>query len=249
MKTKSTLTFIAIMLIGLVNAQTADEIITNYFENTGGYEAWGKLEGFKIIAKVNQGGMEIPLEIVQLKSGKQYTKFSVQGTEFMQGVYDGESLWSINFQSLTAEKADTEALENHKLNINDFPDALYDYKAKNYPVELLGEESIEGTETFKIKLTKEPIIVDGEKVDDIVFYFFDKETFVLLAQEQEIHSGPMKGKINTTTFSDYDEVAGLYFPFSIIEGLKGGQTQPLVIESIEVNPTVEETVFAFPSGE
>ena len=39
-----------------VNSQTADEIITNYFENTGGMENWGKLEGIQMSAKVNQGG-------------------------------------------------------------------------------------------------------------------------------------------------------------------------------------------------
>jgi hypothetical protein len=45
-------------------AQTADEIIAKYFENTGGIEAWESIEGVKMNAKVNQGGMEIPVEVV-----------------------------------------------------------------------------------------------------------------------------------------------------------------------------------------
>jgi len=40
-----------------VNAQTADEILANYFENTGGLDNWNKLEGIKMMAKINQGGM------------------------------------------------------------------------------------------------------------------------------------------------------------------------------------------------
>ena len=52
-----------------INAQTADEIIDTYFENTGGVENWQKVEGIKMSAKVNQGGMEIPIEITQLKNG------------------------------------------------------------------------------------------------------------------------------------------------------------------------------------
>ncbi|SVC22415.1 uncharacterized protein METZ01_LOCUS275269, partial [marine metagenome] len=62
-----------------INAQTVDEIIDNYFENTGGVENWEKIEGVKMNAKVNQGGMEIPIEIVQLKSGKMMTTINFQG--------------------------------------------------------------------------------------------------------------------------------------------------------------------------
>jgi carbonic anhydrase len=64
---KILLLVIAITASISVNSQTAEEIIANYFENTGGIENWAKLEGIKMSAKVNQGGMEIPLEITQLK--------------------------------------------------------------------------------------------------------------------------------------------------------------------------------------
>jgi outer membrane lipoprotein-sorting protein len=249
MKKKSTLLALAIFAFGFASAQSADEIVTNYFENTGGYDAWGKLEGLKMTAKVNQGGMEIPLEIVVLKDGKQYTKISLQGNEFMQGVFDGEVVWNTNFQSLTAEKADAETTANQKLEANDFPSDLYDYKDKGYTLELMGEETIEGTETFKLKLTKEPITVDGAEQDNVTFYYFDKENFVLLAEEQEIPAGPAKGMTGIVTFSDYDEVSGLYFPFSMSQGVKGGQTQPIKFETIEANPTVDAKVFAFPDGE
>ena len=48
-------------------AQTEKEIIANYIENTGGAEAWNKLQGIKMKAKVSQGGMEIPIETIQLR--------------------------------------------------------------------------------------------------------------------------------------------------------------------------------------
>ena len=48
---------IAITASMSINSQTAEEIIANYFENTGGIENWAKLEGIKMNAKVNQGGM------------------------------------------------------------------------------------------------------------------------------------------------------------------------------------------------
>lgn len=239
----------SVFAVSWAQAQTADEIITNYFENTGGHDNWGTLKGVKMNFKINQGGMEIPVEVVQLSDGKQYTKFSVQGKDFMQGVYDGTTLWSTNFQTLQAEKADSETIANHKLNDNDFPQDLYNYKEKGYTAELMGTETIEGTETFKIKLTKEPHTVDGQKVDDVAYYFFDKENFVPIAQESEIKSGPQKGITSQVTFSDYQEVEGFYFPFSITQGAKGGPSQPITVDAIEINPEVDESTFAFPAGE
>lgn len=234
----------------VANAQTADEVIMNYFEATGGYEAWGKLENVKMSAKVNQGGMEIPLEIVQMKDGRQYTKVSLQGQSFYQGVFDGEVVWSMNFQSMKAEKADEESTANQKLDANDFPSDLYDYKSKGYTVELMGSETVEGTDTHKIKVTKEPRTIAGEKVDNIVFYFFDKDSGALLMAEQEIAQGPQKGAIGQSTMSDYDEVNGLYFPFSMTQGIKGQGSQPLIIDAIETNVEIDESVFSFPeSGE
>jgi outer membrane lipoprotein-sorting protein len=229
-----------------VNAQTVDEILANYFENIGGLENLKKIEGMKMTAKVNNGGMEIPLEIYQFKGGKQLTIINFQGKELKQGVFDGETLWGHNFMTLKAEKSDAETTANMKLNNNDFPDPFIDYKEKGYLVELLGKEDIDGTETFKIKLTKELITVDGKEEEDVSFYFFDTENFVLIAIQSEIKTGQGKGMIQEITFSDYQEVDGLYFPFSMTQGVKGQPGAPITISAIELNPEVDDSVFAFP---
>lgn len=230
-----------------LSAQTVDEIIDTYFENIGGKETMAAVTGTKTTAKVNQGGLEIPLEIVQMAGGKQYTKFTLQGNEFFQGVYDGETLWSINFQSMKAEKSDAESTENYKLDINDFPDVFLNYKEKGYTLELVGDETIDGAETFKIKVVKEPKTIDGKEVEDISYYYFDKEAFVPLAIDTEVKSGQAAGMIQRVTFSDYQEVDGLYFAFSIGQGVKDGPSSPIIIESIELNPKVDDSMFAFPT--
>lgn len=245
---KLTILFMALIVsvTYLVEAQTADEIISTYFENIGGAENFGNLQGLKISASVNQQGMVIPIEIVQLKSGKQMTVITFQGKEIKQGVFNGETLWSTNFMTQKAEKSDQETTDNLKLDMNDFPDPFLNYKEKGYTVELMGKETIDGTETFKIKLVKEPVTVDGNKEDDISFYYFDVDNFVPLVSESEIKSGPMKGQVSQTKFSDYQEVGGLYFPFSFTQGLKDQGGQAITIEKVELNPTVDESAFEFP---
>lgn len=232
-----------------LQAQTADEIINAYHEVTGGEEAWQKVNALTMKASVNQGGMEIPVEVTQTRDGKQMIVINLQGTEIVQSAFDGEVLWSTNFQTMKAEKADGDMLTISKDQAKDFPDPLMGYKKKGYKAELVGTETIDGVETHKIKLTKKPLTLEGEKVDNIEYYYFDKESSVLIASESEMKIGPQKGSISQSLFSDYQEVDGLYFPFSISQGVKGGGSQPLAITEIIINPEVDESRFEFPETE
>lgn len=244
---KITLLFLAVFAGFTMNAQTADEILNNYFENIGGKEKLKAIKGIKTFMKLNMQGMEIPIESVQLADGRQVSTANFQGKEIKQGVFDGETLWSHNFMTMKAEKSPKEATDNFKLNSNDFPGPFLGYKEKGYTVELLGKEEIEGTEAFKIKLVKEPITVDGKKEDDVTYYFFDTENFVPIATQSVVTSGPMKGQTSQMLFSDYQEVDGLYFPFSMtmdMKGQAGGQT--MVITKMELNPTIDDDAFKFP---
>lgn len=247
---KITLIVSVFLFIGNLSAQgiTADEIIDNYLENTGGKDNWRALKGLRMTAQVNQGGMEIPVEVVQLADGRTYTKYSYQGTDLYLNVFDGENLWGINFQTMKAEKSDDESTYNFKLNLNDFPDSFLDYKDKGYSVELMGTETIDGTMTYKIKLVKEPIRVNGKEIEDVTFFYFHMEDFVPIVQDSEVKQGPQAGTIGRTTQSDYDEVGGLYFPFTLSQGMKDGPLFPFKIKSIEVNPEVDESVFKYPGG-
>lgn len=245
---KSLLLFSLVFSLGTSSqAQSVDEIIDGYYEVIGGKEAWGAVKGIKYIAKINQGGMEIPFEMVQTSEGIAYQKASFQGMSFMQGVYDGESLWNTNFQTMKPEKATTEEVENYRLNINDFPDALLNYKANGYVAEYIGEETFDGTNTYKLKITKEQITVDGAKIDDVEFYYFEVDSGAMIGMHKEMLSGPMKGMISETTFSDYQEVEGLYMPFTMTSGVKDGEGQAITMESIELNPEVDKSLLMFPS--
>ncbi|MCX7638088.1 MAG: outer membrane lipoprotein-sorting protein [Cyclobacteriaceae bacterium] len=230
-------------------AQSADEIIKRYFENTGGVDKWKALTGLRILAKANQQGMEIPIEIVQLKDGRQYTKVTFQGMDIKQGVFDGKTLWSTNFMNMKPERRDAESTENFKQQIGDFPDPFLNYKSLGYKVELVGKETVDGNETFKIKLIKKPIKVDGVPTDNVVFYYFDAQDYVPILIESEIKSGPAKGQISQIKYSDYQDVNGLIFPFSMTQGAKGSPMAfTTTVVKYELNPKVDEALFKYPEG-
>ncbi len=223
-------------------AQSADEVIAKYFTTIGGVEKLKPLKGIKMEMSIDAQGMQIPVEMVQLAGGKMYVKISMQGKEITQMASDGTTMWSTNFMTMKAEKSDAETTANAMLSNNDFPDALLDYKAKGYAAEFIGKETKEGTECFKLKLTKKPVTLNGVKTDDVSYYYFDTENYLPIVTETEIKAGPMKGQKSVSTMSDYQEVDGVYFPFSMN---MGGQT--LKVKKITLNPTVAETAFTFPT--
>lgn len=222
-----------------VFAQTADEIISNYITTIGGAEKLKALKGVKMEMTLNQG-MEIPMEIVQLAGGKMSMKFNIQGKEITQLASNGVTVWSTNFNSMKAEKADTETTANAILSNEDFPDAMLDYKAKGYSAEYIGKETKEGTECFKVKFTKKPISVDGIKVEDVTYYYFDTENSLPILTETEIKQGPQKGQKSISTMSDYQEVEGIYFPHSML--MFG---TPIKVKKITLNPVVDASSFEF----
>ncbi len=153
-------------------------------------------------AKVSQGGMEIPIEMVQLKN-KMMTTINFQGQTIKQGVYDGEVLWSTNFMTQKAEKSDEETTKMVVNELKQFPDPFLNYKEKGFTAELMGTETVDGTETFKVKLTTTPNIIEGKEVPSIAYYFFDTENFVPIQVHEEIMDGPGKGMITEIKMSDY----------------------------------------------
>lgn len=249
MKTVKTL-FVALLVLAIspiATAQTADEIIANYFENTGGVDAWKAINGIQSSGKADMGGQVFPFVQTIMKDGRMAIQIDLQGQSFTPQAFDGEKQWGTNFQSMQAEASDDETSINYKRNeAIEFPDPFLDYASKGFSVELLGEESVEGTDTFKIKLTKNPIMVDGVEEENLVIYYFDKENFVPIMQESTVSSGPQKGTVVQTLFSDYQELGDIFYPYTMTVKYGGVVGQSINIEKIDVNPEVEEALFKMP---
>jgi hypothetical protein len=228
------------------SAQSAEDIIDKYIQNLGGIEKLNSIKSIEMKAKVDYGGMSIPIQMISLRDGRTISKISFQGQEMSQGAYDGTTSWGTNFMTMKPEKNDAETTENVKRQSSDFMTPMLDYKTKGYTLELLPNETIEGVECFKLKVTKKPQLAEGKDIPNVEFYYFDKENYVPIVVEAEIPSGQMKGQISQTVFSDYQEVQGIFFPFSMTQKLKDGEGQTIVFESIEMNKAYEDSVFKFP---
>lgn len=221
-----------------VQAQTVNEILTKYFENTGGEQNWKSIKSTKMVATMAMQGMEFPGTIYSAPPNKQRVIVNVQGQEIVQA-YDGEVAWMINPLMGTgeAQKVPTEMAE--EMAKQEFESPFIGYKEKGHEVVLEGKETVDGTETFKVKITKK----NGTEE----YYFFDTEYYVPIMVQTAVTSGPMKGQMTSTYMSDYQEVDGLMMPF-FIETKVGGQTaQKITIKEIQLNVDLKDELFAFPA--
>ncbi len=239
--------FLAFSFISILSfSQTAEEIVATYIKNIGGSDKLKSITSVQMKASVDYGGMKIPIEMISLRDGRSLMKITFQGQEMVQMAYDGKTAWGTSFMTMKPEKNDAEETENIKRSVGDFFSPLINYKANGYSIELLPNETIEGAECFKIKLTKKPLLVDGKEVPNVEFYYIDKENFVPIVVEAEIPSGEMKGNISQTVYSDYQEVDGVYFPFSMMQRLKDGEGQTIEFEKVVLNQKFEDKIFLFP---
>ena len=246
---KKILLSIAVMTVSAMSMaqdETVESILDTYYDKIGGRGAWNELEGHKMTAGVSMQGMDIPLEIYAMKDGRTITKFSVMGMDGTQGAFDGEVAWGTNFQSMSAEKLDAEQTENTKRESKDYPDPFLNFEENGYSVELMENDNVDGIECFVLKLTKGTALVDGREMENISYYYFDAENYVPVQMKQEMLSGEMAGEMVVTTFSDYQEVGGLYFAFSTTQGLEDGEGQTYEIKEVELNPEVEDDLFTYP---
>jgi hypothetical protein len=120
----------------------------------------------------------------------------------------------------------------------DINGSLFNYKEKGNTVEYIGKEDMEGTDTYKLKVTK--------KTGDIEYVYLDASSYLKL-KETSKHKFEDKEIESESLFSNYKKVDGIMFPFTVEQREKdSSQGQAMNFETIEVNPKVDNAMFRMP---
>lgn len=239
---KITLIF-SFLLSTLSFGQTADEIVASHIKATGGAEAWNKVKSIKMDGSIEVApNMKAPFTLLIKDRKKIRFELDFQGMKMIQA-FDGDSGWAVvPFSGKTDPERMSEEQVRDMKDQADIAGDLFDFKAKGNEVEYLGKEEMEGTDTYKLKLTK--------KNGDVKYYYLDASSYLVL-KETSKHKFQDKEVESVTLPSDYRSVSGIMVPFSMEtrgdEEAAMGQT--MVFEKIEVNPAIENTLFVMPAPE
>lgn len=228
---------VSLFFTGITFAQTADQIISNYFKNSGGEQNWENLQTVTMKVKMTTNGMEMSGTIYSKRPDKLKTVFNYMGKNIV-AAYDGKDAWMENpFMPDSTPQLVPEAMAK-SLKQNSFESKFLNYAAKGYTVELTGSDTLNGQDVYEIKLTKK----DG----DIEYHYFDKDNFMNVMMKKYVSSGPQNKTEADVYFSDFRKVGGLKFPF-FMESQSGGQTlQKMIFTDIEINKPLDDSIFAFP---
>jgi outer membrane lipoprotein-sorting protein len=221
------------------SAQTVDEVIAKEIQAHGGMDKLKAVQTMRESGKLNLGSFEARFVQENKRPGKVREEFIIQNMAQVQA-YDGKSGWQIN---PFGGRRDPELMsedDSKSLQIDsDIDGPLVDYKEKGHKAELVGHDSVEGTDCYKIKLTL--------KNGDVRYYYLDADSFLPIKLETQTS---IRGTIQETEtyFGDYDQVNGVYYPFALETGEKGSPDRAkLTIEKIEQNVSLDDALFSLPA--
>ena len=220
-----------------VSAQTADELIQKYIEARGGAARLAAITSVRMVRTYGTFGANIPVSITKKRGGLYRSDQALQGRPTVVRGLDASGAWESVNGTVTRRPADQEQ-ELRELD-GDFDGFLVDYKAKGHIVEYVGREKAGGIDTHKLKVTL--------KSGATRHVYLDAMTY--LERKQEGTMTLPDGKVPVIlTFGDWRDVEGVKFPFAIDEERVSfpPQTFAIYTERIELNPTVDEAMFAMP---
>ncbi len=217
-------------------AQSADEVIQKYTNNMGGLDAFNKITSAKITGTYSLQGNDLPLTI-QIINGKGVrSDVEVMGQSVTNVYFNGKG-WKLNPFAGVTTPAEISGNELNDIKAQaSLANHLMDYKARGHQVEMLGKETAEGTEAYKIKLTNKE---DGRATT----YFISTKDYTLL---KSVSIRDMQGQETEVemVYSDIKDFGGAKFFMMRDSKMQGQVFQTIKYDKIELNVAVDEKIFA-----
>ncbi len=213
-----------------VMAQTADEVVAKHIEAIGGAENWKKVNSIVMEGSMNVMGNDVGVKISQLHNKGMRQDISVAGMTGYVFMTPTSGYTFMPFQGQQTPEPMTADDLKESLDDLDIQGNLLDYKAKGHNVELLGTEDVEGTECYKLKLTRKN---SGEQT-----LYVDKDSYLMIKAVSKRKAMGQEMDI-ASEFSDYKEVGGVLLPHAISQ-----QFGTVIMTSVKVNEPLDESIFS-----
>lgn len=221
-----------------LSAQTVDEVIAKNVQAHGGMDKLKSVTTLKVSGKLDFGSFEARFVQENKRPGRVREEEIIQGMAQVQA-YDGASGWQISPFEGRRDPQLMPADDSKGLQVEgDIDGPLVDYQSKGHKAELVGHDSVEGTDCYKIKLTL--------KNGDIRYYYLDTDSALEIKVETQtsIRGTIREGEIY---YGDYEQVNGVYYPFAIEAGQKGSPDRvKYTVEKIEQNVALDDSLFSVP---
>ncbi len=209
---------------------TAHNVIEGYIAAIGGKQKVQAIEDVTTVMSATIQGMTIEAVNKQKAPDLFYMAMSMGGNIMQKQVFDG-TRGKVSAMGQSQEITGDD-LKDLRLQAALFPELRL--AELGYTLELAGIETLEGEEVYRVRFTSPTGSVRNE--------YFSLETG-LRKSTQISQDTPMGSMTVVTNYSDYREVNGVLFPFSISQQL-GPQMLDMKVTSIEVNSGLSAAEFS-----
>ena len=218
-------------------AQTAEAIIANYINFTGGEQQWKKISSIVSSGTYNYGGMEFPFEAYSKAPDQYMYKVSSNGKYFAQA-FDGKQGWKIDgFKDETTKTILNGKAARAMANEADveLESVFIGYKEKGYAATLEGKDSIGKILCYKIKLISNS--------NDTATYFFSTNDFSLLKKQAVSKNAELDNSLLDTYYSDYTTVEEIKFPFKMTSKIGDQTILTITVKKMQLKVAIPDSIF------
>ncbi len=217
--------------------ESLEEILETHFEVVG-QENLAEVNAIKQTGTVMTQGLSIPMTMMIKRPNMMRINANIGGAEAVFMAYDGTNGWAVQPWTGSIDPIDLpEDQLRDAMQQSDIDGPLFNYQEKGHTVELEGVEEVEGTETYKLKVTL--------KGGNVLYYYIDTEAYVpikmtskTMVQGQEFEQEQF--------FSNYKMVEGFAVAHSIETKVMGNTAMQITVNEIVVNPEIEDAYFKKP---
>lgn len=210
-------------------AQTVDEILAKHTEALGGKVNLDKIQNTISEGTMSAQGAEIAITSTNVHKKLTRQDINVMGMTGFDMMTEKEGWTFMPFLGMAQPEA--KSADEIKKNQSDLDIAgpLVDYAAKGHKAELQGKETVNGIESYKIKLTT----ASGKSTT----YFLDQKTHLITRSTETRTVNGQETDIQLD-YADYKEVESVKMPHTITN-----QFGTMYISSVKVNQTVPESAY------
>ena len=214
----------------LVN-MTAREVINNYIHEIGGIDKFKSIKDRTTVMTGTAMGQSIKIIIKQKYPDKLFQDLKAGEVDQLLYYSDGIGTMVIGDKKITLEGKELE-----RLKVDATMQFLLDPESYNVKSDFMGIECMDSTDCFVIRY----ILPSGIRW----FQYYSEETGLKIKETKEIQTN--QGLFEQETYySNYKEVDGIKYPFSITQYF-GNQEIDLTVDSIEINTGLSDKTFEVP---
>ncbi|MBL7830405.1 MAG: insulinase family protein [Saprospiraceae bacterium] len=208
-----------------------ENILNDYLSAIGGNQQISQIKDIHIVSETTFQGMALHTDKYVKSPDKFAEKMTMNGMVMQEQVINGTK--GIQGQMGQREPMDAETFKATQEELNVI--SQQKYLADKYNLKLIGTESIDGKDAYKIEVT----LPSGVK--KIEYY---DVTSKLKLREVNSQSAGEKTITMTTDYSDYRAVNGVMLPYkSTITGGMMPMPIEMIVKTIDINKGVEDSIF------